>query len=383
MRIAVFTDTYLPAVDGVVTAIRNTRKTLQERGHKVVVVAPGARTQDAPEDGEVLYCRARALRRYPGYRLALLPSRREVSFLREHDIDLIHSHGVATMGIKGLWAARELGLPLVLTFHTLVHEAIPHYTTLRMDSGMPVRLLGRYLRSFIRRCDAVIVPTAGILEELREVAPEIRRSAVVPNGVDVETFHPDLPGDLIRARYGLEDAEVLLYVGRISPEKEVGFLLHALGPLLQEAVDRRLLVVGTGPALKTCQEQVRHLGLEDRVLFTGFVTEEELPLHYAAADALVTASRFETQGLSALEAMACGVPVAAVRYRAFPEYITDGVDGFLFPPEDPEACRGAAKRAIAAPPEVRRNARETAERFSLDACAEELLGLYRTLVRTG
>lgn len=378
MRVAVFTDTYLPTVDGVVNAIRNTRRALEARGHEVLVIAPGEGTEDGGD--RTLYCRSRELRRYPGYRLAIYPTRREQAFLRECDVDLVHSHGIAFMGLKGMWAARELELPMVLTFHTMIQDAIPHYTSLRMGSRVLERLLGRYLRSFLHRCGAVVAPTQVVLEELRRIAPDMQRTAVIPNGVDIQRFRPGLDGRFVRARHGLRDAEVILHVGRIAPEKGIDLLLEALPPLLRRRPRARLLVVGTGPDLPRFRRLVKERGMQDQVLFAGFVPDEELPGYYVASDALATASAFETQGLVALEAMACGLPPAAVAYRAFPEYIETGRNGFLFPPGDPQGCADAIEAALTAGEDVRLRARETAERFSLEECGERLLALYETML---
>ncbi len=379
MRIAVFTDTYLPTVDGVVNSIRNTRTTLEAQGHEVLIIAPGAGTA---EDGRnrTLYCRSHELRRYPGYRLAVYPSRREQAFLKDCGVDLVHSHGIAFMGLKGMWAARELNLPMVLTFHTMIQDAIPHYTSRRAGGRVLERLVGLYLRSFLHRCGAVVAPTEVVLEELRRLAPAMRRTAVIPSGVNVQRFHPGLDGGAVRERHGLENAEVILHVGRVAPEKNVDLLLRAFPLLRRRRPHARLLVVGAGPALPRCRRIVEEHGMEELVQFAGFVPDEELPAYYAASDALATASAFETQGLVVLEAMACGLPVAAVNYRAFPEYIQDGRNGFLYSPGDPQAGSEAMERALAAGEDVRVRARETAERFSLESCAERLLALYETML---
>ncbi len=379
MKIALFTDTYLPTVDGVVNAIRNTKRALKTLGHDVIVIAPQDRNNGDLRDEDTLYCKARELRRYPGYRLAIYPTRRELAFLHEYDADLVHSHGFGFMGLKGMWAARELSLPMVLTFHTMILDAVPYYTSLKR-SQLLKRLLSIYLRGFLHRCGAVVAPTHAVLEELRRIAPRMRRTAVVPNGVDVSRFRPDLDGSPIRQRYGLEDAALLLHVGRVAAEKNIGFLIDTLPGLLRKRPDVRFLIAGSGPALPACQKLVERKGLRREVIFAGFVPDEELPLYYAACDALAIASRFETQGLVALEAMACGRPVAAVNYRAFPEYIEEGDNGFLFPPGDAEGCCDAILRALDGRNDVGSRARETAEKFSIESCTRTLVDLYREML---
>lgn len=378
MKVAVFTDTYLPTIDGVVNSIRNSRRVLESLGHEVLVIAPGDGKSAEGEGGRTLYCRSRELKRYPGYRLAIYPTRKEQEFLRDTGAELIHSHGIAFMGLKGLWAARELGLPMALTFHTMVQEAVPHY--MRWGSHVFQRLLHTYLRVFLHRCGAVITPTKGVLAELWSLAPRMRKTAVVPNGVDVERFRPGLRGETIRERYGFWDAEVVLHVGRMSPEKGIRTLIDALPYLLVERPHLRLVLAGTGPALETYRGYALRKGMGGAVVFTGFVPDEELPLYYATADVMATGSAFETQGLAALEAMACGVPVAAANSRAFPEYIEDGVNGFLFPPGDPQECAASVLRALDAKEGIRRRARRTAEDFSLERCTKRLLDLYEEML---
>ncbi len=280
------------------------------------------------------------------------------------------------MGIKGMWAARELGLPMVLTFHTMVQDAIPHYTPWRSDSAVVNRLFSLYLRSFLHRCQAVVTPTRAVMEELARIAPRMKSRAIVPSGVDVETFRPDLDGESIRERYRCEDGRLILHVGRISPEKDIGFLIKNFPELREMLPGAKLIIVGSGPALPECRRMIDRMGLEDDVVLTGFVPDEELALHYAAADALATASKFETQGLSVLEAMACGKPVAAVNFRAFPEYISDGMNGFLFEPGNVESFCDAVVGAVQAGQGLRRRARETAEGFSVERCAQGLVSVY-------
>lgn len=378
MRVAVFTDTYLPMVDGVVNAVRHTKRCLEARGHDVLVVAPRNGNGGQRVEG-VLYCRAKEFKRYKGYFMAFLPTKTEMDGLRAFGSDLVHSHGLAFMGLKGMWAARELRLPMVLTFHTMILDAVPYYLTIRR-SPLVRRLISLYLRGFLHRCGAVLAPTRCALDEIREIAPRMRRTAVVPNGVDLDRFRPEVDGTPVREALGWGEEPVLLHVGRVAPEKDIPFLLEAFPRVRERVPACHLLIVGTGPDLDRCRQWVADRGLQDAIRFTGFVPDEALPAHYAAADILTVASRFETQGLVALEAMACGTPPVAVRYRAFPEYIEDGVNGFLFPPGDVEGYVEAVERALACGPDVRRNARRTAEGFSWERCTDRLLAVYEEMV---
>ncbi|MFQ6012083.1 MAG: glycosyltransferase [Thermoplasmata archaeon] len=379
MRIAVFTDTYLPTVDGVVNAIRNTKLALEKRGHRVLIVAPGGRGGKGPQAPDTIYSRSRELRRYPGYRVSLLPTKRELDILEEYDPDLVHAHGFAFMGLKGMWASRELFRPMILTFHTMIIDAIPYYTPFTRRSRLLTGLISRYLRGFLHRCGAVVTPTHTILDELRTLAPRMRRTAVIPNGVDLERFRPGLDGRAVRERHGLGDEDLLLHVGRMAPEKDLTFLLHAFPGLQRRRPGCKLLFVGTGPELDRCRWFVERHDLAEDILFAGFVPDQELPSYYAAADVLTIASQFETQGMVALEAMACGKPVVAVDYRAFPEYIADGRNGFLFPPGDASGFCLSVLAALECGEEVEELARETAEGFSWEDTTEKLVALYEDM----
>lgn len=378
MKIAVFTDTYLPTIDGVVNSIRNTKLGLEKAGHQVLVVAPldGSNATPPPD---TVYSRARELRRLPGYRISFLPTRWELKVLEEYGPDLVHAHGFAFMGLKGMWASRELFRPMVLTFHTMIMDAIPYYTPFKRRSRILTGLLSRYLRHFLHRSGAVVTPTQAVLDELRVLAPEMRRTEVIPNGVDLERFRVDLDGTEVRERHDLGDAELLLHVGRVAPEKDVAFLLQAFPGLQRRRPGIKLLFAGTGPELEGCKRFVKRHGLTEDILFAGFVSDEDLPAYYAAADVMTSASQFETQGMVALEAMACGKPVVAVNYRAFPEYIEDGRNGFLFPPGDVPGFHMSVLAALDRGDEVREQARETAERFSWDQCTEKLVALYEEM----
>lgn len=379
MRIAVFTDTYLPLVDGVVNSILNTKKAMEKRGHRVVVFAPGERSENGMPTSDTIFTRARELRSYPGLRVPLMPTKRELNILAAYEPDVVHTHGFAFMGLKGMWASRELLRPMILTFHTMVIDAIPYYTPFKRRSRLLTNLISRYLRGFLHRSGAVVAPTKAVMDELYRLAPRMRHTSVIPNGVDLERFRTNLDGGTVREELGIGDADLLLHVGRVAPEKDIAFLLQAFPGLLRRRPGCKLLFVGTGPELERSRRFVQRHGLADDILFTGFVPDKDLPSYYAAADVMTIASQFETQGMVALEAMACGKPVVAVDYRAFPEYIEDGRNGFLFPVGDVPGFHLSVLAALECEDEVRERARETAGRFSWEHTTGALMALYEEM----
>jgi len=380
MRIAMFTDTYYPARDGVITSMINTVKELREMGHEVFIFAPDDekhRISDEQNDRYVYLLKAKEFRWYPQYRMAIFPTdlKRTLTSL---NVDIIHSHGIAFMGFKSMVQGRKLGVPVVLTFHTMVTDGAKHYFPI-MPHEIAESLANIYLKVFLQRVSAVVAPSSPILNEIKKLAPEMKKWAVIPSGIDPERFHEGVDGSSLRKRLGLENNTVFLYVGRMGAEKNLKLLIEAFPYILKERPDSVLIMVGDGPVKEKCMKEAEKSGLGDRIRFMGFVSDEEVPLFYSMADAFIFPSRFETQGLVALESMAVGTPVAGINYRAIPDFIEDGKSGYLFE-NDPESCASAALKAADAPESVIKAGIETAKKYSRRLCAERLLELYEELI---
>jgi len=379
MKVALFTDSYLPTVDGVVTSVLTTRRQLEANGHEVYVFAPQDPRRREPQDPRTVYVRAKEFRHYPGYRLAMFPGR-EVDLVKDLDIDVIHIHGVGFVGVKGLWASWQARIPNVQTFHTMIQDTLPFYSPFGLNLHLLERGLRLYLRIFLRKCEGVVVPSRAILDEILALSPEASIADVIPTGVDPQRFHPGVSGQSVRTKWGLNGNDVILHVGRVAPEKNLATLLHAF-PYVKEAnPDAKLLIVGSGPYLEKYYDLVRNMDLVGDVIFTGFVPDADLPKYYAAADAFAIASRFETQGLVVLEALAAGRPVAGANYRAIPEFVHHGENGFLFDPARPEDCADAILRCLRHRDEMREPARRSALPFSVEACTRRLERVYERLL---
>ncbi len=372
MRIAMMTDSWFPTRDGVVTSICIIKESLESLGHEVFVIAPEPEEEFRQEG--VYYFPAVRFRSYEGYYVPIYPSNK-IEVLKGIDPDVIHIHGVATMALRGLICGRTLGIPTVMTFHTMVDDAARYYSPIKLPPETMDRLIWIYLRQILKRMDVVVTPTACIGRELEAHGARCRNLLSIPTGAKTDVFRPGIPCDDIRRRYGLEGRRVVIHVGRISYEKEIDMAVRAM-----RDVDAVLLIVGKGPARDDIGSLVAELGMEDRVVFTGFVPDEELPRFYNAADVAVSASRFETQGLSILEAMASGKTVACRNGRAFAEIVRDGENGYLF--DDEEGCREAILRALDAPEEVRRASYMTALENSRERSVERYVEAYRLAIET-
>src|SRR5207249_3945079 len=166
--------------------------------------------------------------------------------------------------------------------------------------GLNLHLLERglrfYLKIFLRKTQGVVVPSRAILDEIMALSPRANIADVIPTGVDPERFRPDISGQGIRTKWGLNGHDVVLHVGRVAPEKNLTTLIHAFPRILEQNRDTKLMIVGTGPYMEKYYDLVARLGLSGDVIFTGFVPDADLPKYYAAADAFAIASKFETQG---------------------------------------------------------------------------------------
>ncbi|MGB9881705.1 MAG: glycosyltransferase [Methanomassiliicoccales archaeon] len=373
-----FTESYLPTRDGVVTSILLTKKMLEEFGHEVIIFAPEPENPSDREEG-VYYFRSFGYKKYPGYRIAPFPSNK-CEILKRLDVDVIHTHGLFYMALRSMFAGRTLKKPVVISFHTMVTDASKYFMRLPIPEQVINKLSWFYIKKLLERADAVIAPSHAISEELRRQAPKIRMIKVIPTGIDCARFNPSIDGSAVRKKYGLENNKVILHLGRISWEKNIDLVLKGFALLAQRVDDVRLMIVGDGPARLHYLNMVSQMGISDKVVFTGFVSDEELPFYYAACDAFATASKFETQGLVILEAMACGKPVAGINYRAVAEVVGQGQFHFLFE-DDPVSCANALEKAINCPKENGKAIRKRAEQFSAIESVKKLCELYEYVIK--
>lgn len=371
MKIAMFADSYRPTVDGAVVAMETCCSGLEKRGHEIVIFAPDV-AQRVDTQRRVHYLPSTEFKMYPGYRVVVSPSNM-LELLRKEKVDVIHCHGLASMAILSLTASRAMKIPHVLTFHTMANEGMKHYSPLPVREDIIDKLVWLYLRNLLKRPEVVIAPSAPVKEELLENKVKMKACEVVPTGVDCSRFSPEKYDRSFLEKYGLGGKRVLLHVGRLSKEKRLDIVLKALAKLVQQENDLRLLVVGSGPASDQFKRMAAELGVADKVVFTGFLSDEDLPIAYASCESLVIASTFETQGLVVLEALASGTPVVGIRYRAIPEFIQEGKNGCLF---DPENCAEAIQRCLVRGDSMMIGAVSSARQYSIDSCTARLEEAY-------
>ena len=369
MRIALFTETFVPKIDGIVTTLCESVRQLRNLGHQVLVVAPDGGVGEF-EGVPIVGMKGWSCPMYPELRLA--PPRASLrNALREFNPDLIHVADPALLGIAGLYysGGKEGGalrLPLVISYHTDL-PAYLHYYKL----GFLEPHIWRILRTRHNRATLNLCTSHAMFDEL--IQHGIERVAFWPGGVDTNRFCPGRSSAAMRERLtgGNPDSPLLLYVGRLSPEKG----LERLKPMLEAIPGARLALVGDGPHHKALTQHFAGMP----VVMPGFLRGDELASAYASADVFVMPSRTETLGLVVLEAMSTGMPVVAARAGGIPEMIEDGVSGCLF---DDEAQAIDFIRQFLDSPDRRQTfgaaARIQAARQSWSKATEILVEHYRT-----
>ena len=376
MRIAFVTDSYHPTIDGVVTIVDMIRDSLVKLGHEVFIIAPDPGEKDRIEG--VHYFPAVKYRGYEGYFLPIYPSNK-IEVLEKIDPDVIHIYGIAVMALKGYIAAYTLKKPVVLTMTTMVTDTLDYYLPFKATPEM-VKVIERicwvYITKILSHVNGLITHTQPIMDELKAHGVKPKDERIIPAGIDVDRFRPLEDPMAKRRELGIEGKKVLMHVGRISYEKHIDDIVRALKTFDEDTV---LVVVGDGPARSEVEAVVKELGLEHRVTFTGFVQREELPALYNCADVCISCSRFETQGLSIMEAMACRKPVVCPNARAFSVILTDGKDGFLFEGGVDDLAE-KIRMALECDDSVRENSMQTARSYSEENCAKMLLDLYEDVI---
>lgn len=368
MRIALFTETFLPKVDGIVTRLSHTVDHLQRLGDRVLVISP---------DGGLSEYKGAKIYGVPGFPLPLYPELKLAlprpsigQTLEEFQPDLIHLVNPAVLGLGGLYYAKALGVPLVASYHTHLPKYLEHY-----GLGMLEGLLWELLKALHNQAQLNLCTSTAMEQELTEHG--IERVKLWQRGVDTELFQPDLASAAVRSEFtqGSPDSPLLLYVGRLSAEKQI----DRIKPVLEAIPHARLALVGDGPY----RQELKKIFADTPTYFAGYRTGMDLATAFASADAFVFPSRTETLGLVLLEAMAAGCPVIAANAGGIPDIVTDGINGYLFDPDDERGAIAAVQRLLADPAArsvLRHNARQEAERWGWSAATRQLHSYYQTVL---
>jgi glycosyltransferase involved in cell wall biosynthesis len=379
MRIGMMVDMYKPHISGVTNYVSLNKRVLEGWGHKVFVFTFG--DQDY-EDDELYVIRS------PGVPLNVHETGFHLSFRyslaaqrKARSMDVVHAHHPFLTGPLALRYCKTRGIPVVFTNHTRYDLYAQHYLPDFVPDVVGTTFLKAYLPNFCQQCDLVIAPSAGVMEVMRQlgVTSPIK---VIPNGIELTPFQ-NPPRRFSRAELGLpEDAVVLLYVGRLSPEKNLIFLLRAFFGVASARPGVVLALVGDGPEKDNLRDQAEQAGFADRVKFFGKVEYAHVPGYLTCADVFVTASQTEVHPFSLIEAMAAGLAPLGIKSPGIGDTLVDDATGFLTAP-DLAAFTAKLMRLVMEPDTRRRlaeNAREAAKAYDIQRTAREVLVEYERLV---
>jgi 1,2-diacylglycerol 3-alpha-glucosyltransferase len=407
LKVAIFTESYTPYVNGVSVSVATFTEQLRRHGDTVHIFAPYMPGHEDKDPFVARYPSVRfkshwlqyepdytmALGRFPGLQWILrigfgatvyrLETRRALDkMLRSLDVDLIHTQSPFAMGAEGRRWAKWRRVPLVTTFHTLYTE-YTHYTPF-VPKFVSLPSILRWTRMNCNAADRIIAPT----EAARDVLASwgvTKPVSILATGIDAAMFR-DGDRASTRARWGVpENAFVLLYAGRVAPEKNIPLLLEMLAEVAKEQPDVVLLFAGGGPDLEATKRLAEARGLASRVRFAGYVPREAMRDYYAAADILTFPSATETQGLVLCEAMAAGLPFVCVASPGASSVLPDGYENYLIS-NDPHVMTDRVLRLLNDAGErvmLADLGRAAAERFSVEEAGNRLRAVYAEVIAAG
>lgn len=328
MRIGIFSECYNPVLNGVVVSINSFKTELKKRGHEffIFTTSPLKKGNEEPD-----------IFRFPimlpfkpkggRYPIAWPQSARKVAKIASRlKLDLIHSQHIMGLGQTGCKVASRLGIPKIITYHTLLAE-YAHYVP--VFSGLARRYLIAKSRNNCNKYDQIVTPSPSMAKVLKNYGVNIPIESIA-TGVTLDDFNKPFTREEIARTWKVPtDKKLLLYVSRIAKEKNIDFLIASIKRLAKERSDFHLLMIGGGPELGYYQKTAKNSGLSKTVTFTNMQPKNQTEKYFGVADIFVFPSYTETQGIVVTEAMAAGVPAVAVNQMGPSDIIKNGVDGFL------------------------------------------------------
>lgn len=380
MHILMISDVYFPRVNGVSTSIRTFAHSFLQAGHQVTLIAPEY-LQSFQDDFEIIRLQSRKVPFDPEDRLmnrrkvlALIPE------LKKQVFDLVHIQTPFVAHYSGVKIARELNIPVVTSYHTYFEAYFDKYLPW-LPTGLLRKLARNYSRKQCDQVDGVISPSHQMLDKLREYGAK-NKAAVIPTGLVLQDFKKD-KNNTFKQDHGIgEDTDLLLYVGRVAFEKNIEFLIDMFEQVSERRPGAKLLIAGEGPALHKLKARARSMGLEEEILFVGYLErKKELIDCYQSSRLFVFASETETQGLVLLEAMACGLPVVSTASMGTEDVLKNGNGCVIAAPsvrdfsekvisllDDRQSTRALSQKAI-----------EYVQQWTTDAKAAEMLDFYEEI----
>lgn len=382
MRIVFFTNCYKPLINGVVSSIVSLKGAFEKKGHEIYIFAPkvGGYTD---EEKNIFRYHSVNLTQKVKYPIAIPLSFEAGRVISSFNPDIIHLHHPFVLSLPALMYAARLQIPNVLTLHTQYERysyyvpAIPHNIT--------SEAIRRIVFSLAGKVDIITTPSQSMKELINRygITKEI---VVIPNAIDIDIFRNKNKeqGEILKKELRLAPDEiVILYVGRVSIEKDIDKIIKALAIIRDQNITNfQFIVVGEGTALEQMKDLADSLNLADKVKFTGAVSRELIKYYYQIADIFAFSSTSETFGIVIIEALASGLPILAVKAPGAVDIITDGFNGIL---AENDIANFAEHLSVLIQDKglrqrLSKNAQQTAKKYCIDTVADRVLELYERLI---
>jgi len=339
MKIAIFTDAFLPIYSGVVTAVINLARGLADNGHKVYIIASkeNITKEFRYKDIEVIRMPSISSLLSDKVRLTNIYSSKLMKYLKRENIDIIHFATPLTLGAQAIFISKKLNKPLVGTFHTFSAdkeflEGI-HLNFKPMQRFMQ-RFMWKFNRLYYNRCDLITCPSKTSAEELitNGLSKNIK---VISNGIDLKIFDNSKWRE-VKNEYN-KNGKLLLFVGRVAPEKNIFYLLNCFSRVVKEIPNTKLLIVGDGILMDEVIKKIEQLGIKKNVILTGKMDYDKLVKSsiFKACDLFITASVTENQPMTVLEAQINGLVCVGINFRGMKDLIKNGYNGYLTEEKNP------------------------------------------------
>ncbi len=360
MQIGIFTDTYFPQVNGVTYTIDAWNKRLQKY-HKVKIYYP--KTKYTPKENEFPF-KSIEFRFYEGYNIAF-PTRISKN---AKDLDIVHIHGLFTMAIAGAYISKKYKIPRILTYHTPADDYIDYVTKKPALKKTLMKVYNSWEKKLLNSCNLVTAPSESIRQRL--IDKGVNEVMLLSNGINTDFFKFTDPAQF-KEKHGINEGKVIGFCGRFGYEKHLEDLIG-----IADRFNGEILIAGKGPATRYYKKIAKG---KKNVKFMGFLSQKELLGFYSSLDLFIFPSIAETQGLVALESMACGVPVIGANALALKDTINDGKTGFLYQHGNTDELLEKIDKAYDRRDEFSKNCLEYVKEHSIDKTIEKLLRIYERL----
>lgn len=334
MRIGLFSDTYIPLINGVSTSIDMLKRALERKGHQVYIVTVAPKGMKYKYEDKIV--------RIPGvpigffdYRLTSIYPAKAIKTIKSWNLDIIHSQTEFGIGSFARIIAKQFNIPIVHTYHTSYEETIDYVTKGYFENSS--KKIVEYLTKFY--CDKtiseLIVPTKKTYDLFKDKYKVKRNIYIVPTGIDTQKYDSKQfkksAITALKKKVGLKENDVaLLYIGRLGYEKNVQYLVSNHAKIVKKNPNCKLVIVGDGPEREKLEKLAHKLKIEDYILFVGKVPFENIAIYYQLGDIFVTASLAETQGLTVLEALSAGLPCVTIKDNSYKDAVIEGINGYMF-----------------------------------------------------